>query len=278
MDNGSADGSWEWITREMAGVARMARRPGVTIATLRNEGARLARGELLAFIDADCVIPEDYAERAIRVLGATGAAGTGCRYQLPPNPHWVEHTWHELHDKPREGPVNYINSGNLCIWREAFDAVGGFDETLVTGEDAELGQRLARAGRALHEASVVSAIHLGNPKSLGQFFRKQRWHALGMFGTVDLRSIDRPTAGTILQLIGLLAGLAILFVSAFPWWWRTVAALAMVLGAPVLTVLYRLSGGGRTRSLPRAVTLYLVYYLARLAALLDIVRGKARVR
>lgn len=270
VDNGSTDGSWEWMSRELAEVATLVRYPGHTVAGLRNEGARLAGGAVLAFVDADCVLPPDYVERALAVLDQTGASGTGSRYQLPPSPHWIEFTWHELHDRPQEGPVNYINSGNLCLRRDAFEAVGGFNASLLTGEDAELGQRLKRAGLPLYESASVPAIHLGNPKSLGHFFRKQRWHALGMFGTVDLHSIDRPTVMMSLQLAALVAAPVLLVVLPLSGPGRVMVAVGVLFAIPALTVGFRLATGGRTRRPIAAVGLYFVYYVARLVALVDL--------
>lgn len=276
VDNGSTDGSWEWLERELAGAAVLARYPGHTVGALRNEGARRARGPLLAFIDADCVLPTDYVARAEAALAASGAAGTGSRYALPPAPHWVEQTWQELHDRPRDGPVSYINSGNLVVRAEAFRAVHGFDETLITGEDAELGQRMGRAGFPLHEAREVVAIHLGNPKSLAHFFRKQRWHSLGQFGTVDLQSIDRPTVMAFAQLLGLVAAGWGLLAPGLGWGVRAAVVLAGIFGPATIAVGFRLAQGGRTRRPAAAVLLYLLYLLARLVAVVDLAMASGK--
>lgn len=276
VDNGSTDGSWEWINRELADVAIIERYPGYTVGALRNAGSGRATGKLLAFIDADCVVPPDYIERAYRVLERTGAAGTGCRYDLPQESHWIERTWHALHERGKDGPAKYINSGNLVLSAAAFHAVGGFDETLITGEDAELGQRLSRAGYQLFESREVPSVHLGNPKAIGHFFRKQRWHALGMFGTVDLRSIDRPTVMTLLFLATVfLAGLLPTQLDWEPVWLVSLA-IGLVLLVPMVTVIYRVLEGGRSPNPLGAVALYFLYYVARSAALVEIGVGRLR--
>jgi len=45
VDNGSTDGSYEVLQSEYGGRANVLQIKGVTIATLRNHGARVARGE-----------------------------------------------------------------------------------------------------------------------------------------------------------------------------------------------------------------------------------------
>ncbi len=274
LDNGSVDGSWEWLGRELGAHARLAQLPGVTISALRNAGSRMATFKTLAFIDADCVIPENYAELALAALTRSSAAAVGSRYALPLAPHWIERTWQELHERRHDGPVNYINSGNLVVRAAPFEQVGGFDESLVTGEDAELGQRLTRAGHLVYEARDVMAIHLGNPKSIGHFFRKQKWHALGMFGTVNLETLDRPTAMTFLQLGFLLMAGGYLVGSTAPFGIRVGASLGTALVPAATTVVYRLARGGRIRNPCAAVALYLLYYLARLAALFDLATSR----
>lgn len=273
IDNGSTDGSWEWLEREALGWALLERHPGVNVGEVRNLGARRATASVVAFIDADCLVPADYAVRAREALKQSGASGTGCRYDLPANPHWIERTWHDLHDRLVTGEVPYINSGNLVVRREAFERLGGFDPSLPSGEDAELGQRFARAGMPLWQDPQVRVEHLGNPKSLSSFFRKQRWHAQGMFGTVDLRSVDRPTAMTFLFLAcvllsGTQMALAPSVVAAALW-----AGLPVVV--PAAAVGFRMLQGGRARAPGRAVLLYCVYFAARAVALMDILRGGA---
>jgi cellulose synthase/poly-beta-1,6-N-acetylglucosamine synthase-like glycosyltransferase len=275
LDNGSTDGSWEWLQRELKTEAHLRQLPGVTISVLRNAGARMAKFETFAFIDADCVIPENYAARALAALTRSSAAAVGSRYALPPAPHWIERTWQELHERRHDGPVTYINSGNFVVRAAPFERVGGFDESLVTGEDAELGQRLTRAGHLVYESRDVMAVHLGNPKSIGHFFRKQKWHALGMFGTVNLDTLDRPTAMTFLQLGFLLLAGGVLLGSTLHPWTRLGAASGIALLPATLTVAYRLARGGQTRNPVAAVTLYFLYYLARLAALVEL--GVSRI-
>jgi glycosyltransferase involved in cell wall biosynthesis len=275
VDNGSTDGSYEWL-EQFAGSVRRCRLPHVPIAALRNVGARTTESQYLSFIDADCAIPEDYFENAVAVIERTGAAATGCVIDLPESPGWIEATWHDLHYINRELDATYLNSGNFFIARSVFEAVGGFREDLWTGEDAELGARLRAAGHRIRSSPSVKAMHYGNPKTLRQFYRRAVWHGLGMFGTVSRGRIDKPTTMLLahLGLTGL--GFALLMSMHASPVVRASVFLGLQLVVPVATVVYRMRRTAFTGRAPAGVVLYWLYYWARAQALVIVSLGLAK--
>jgi glycosyltransferase involved in cell wall biosynthesis len=265
MDNGSTDGGPEWIWRQKLPRLQFASLPGLTIAGLRNQGAAIARGEVLSFLDADCVIPPDYFHRATAALAESEADAVGCYYRLPPSPSRLELAWDELHAPRNAGFVHLLNAGNFLIRRAAFERAGGFNSALVTGEDAELGLRLEQLGLTQYETQDLVAVHIGNPTSLGQFFRKELWHARGMFGTARLQRIDKPVLMTLVHLGAILLVISILLLAQFSPASIAVGAL-LLLAVPLAAVLYRARG----RSLRYPLTglmLYFTYFTARICAL-----------
>ncbi len=277
VDNGSSDGTLEYLqTLSSEGVC-VGRYEGTSIGAMRNLGARMARGRYLSFIDADCAIPDTYFVSAIEVLETTQASATGCETHAPDAPHWIEATWHDLHYVGRDRDVHYLNSANFFVTRAAFEQVGGFREDLTTGEDSEIGQRILRAGFRIRESTRVKAIHLGNPKSIGEFYRRTVWHGLGMFGTVSRQRFDRPTAMTAIHLAATVLGLASLVAAPWPIPWRLAVLAGLQLVAPAVTVAHR---ARQTRRLPRigsALLLYWLYYWARAQALMIVIAGRTRL-
>lgn len=276
VDNGSTDGGGEYLTALAPELIRVLARPGITIAKMRNEGARIGSGDYFAFLDADCAIDPAYFDLAIDVLNRTGASATGCEVDLPDAPHWVEHTLHALHYMGRDRDVVYINSANFVVEKQAFETIGGFREDLRTGEDADIGQRLIVAGFRIHECPDVRAIHYGNPKSVADYYRRVVWHGLGMFATVTRHRLDRPTAMLLVHLALTVAGVAWLVFGAGTVVERALVLFALQIIVPAITVAFRMKQTARLVNLPRAVYLYWLYYWARLHALWLIITGRGR--
>jgi glycosyltransferase involved in cell wall biosynthesis len=138
----------------------------------RNNGARLAKGDVLLFMDDDLLpipgflhqhIQEHCRDDRVVVLG-----------RFLPEPGVPKRGWHiweerifakhyRLMKAGRRPPAGRrLYSGNFSVRREHFLGVGGFDESLKRGEDVELGFRLEQAGlRFLHRAEAA-AVHRGH--------------------------------------------------------------------------------------------------------------------
>jgi glycosyltransferase involved in cell wall biosynthesis len=267
VDHGSTDGSYEMLSRDYGRVASICRQTGGTIASLRNFGARLAKGEYLCFVDSDCVLAVHHLKNAMKVFARVGPDATGCKYDLPPSPHWVEETWSRLHRRDKDGYVNYLNAGNFIIKKSVFDRIGGFDERLPTDEDADLGLRLLAAGFRIYEAHDVSAVHLGNPKSLVGFFRKELWHGSGMFKMRRRSLSDRILWATLLH--GTLVAFAIVFafLPIVPVPARAAIVLFALSFVPGAILAYRFTKlENPTRPL-RSLLLYWIFFAAKVVAM-----------
>jgi glycosyltransferase involved in cell wall biosynthesis len=276
LDNGSTDGSFEYLASLVSDSLRLERRAKVSISALRNWGAALGTGDLISFLDADVYVAPQYFNDALRVLSSSGASATGCEYDLPPNPGWIESAWHALHYTGRSRDVQYLNAGNFVVRRAAFNAVRGFMESLPTGEDAELGQRLIRAGHRIYATPEVAAIHLGNPKTIRGFYRRNVWHGVGMFGTVRRDAIDRPTAMMILHGVATVLGVGVLFFGSSAILSRFGLALALQFAVPLATIFYRALKIRRQFPPAQTLFLYWLYYWARLQALFLVVTRAER--
>lgn len=275
VDNGSTDGSFEFLQEWESDHLRVVRDTNSTIAGLRNLGASLGQGAFLSFLDADCGVDPAYFETAIGVMEECHADATGCEVVVPTPPHWIERALHTMHFMGRERDVHYINSANFFVSRRAFDAVQGFRADLRTGEDSDIGRRLVAAGFRMHESPRVRAVHYGEPQSLREYYRRCVWHGLGMFATVSGDHIDRPTAMLGLHLLATFVGASLLVFRATPSLpLRVVIALALELAVPLVTVAFRVRQTRRVPSIPAAVFLYLVYYWARFEALVLILAGR----
>jgi glycosyltransferase involved in cell wall biosynthesis len=276
VDNGSTDGSFELLESFFADRASILRLTQGSIGAVRNFGARLGTAGIISFLDCDCLVPLDFFTVLEEVFERTGAAAAGRRIVLPPNPSWVESTWDQMHQDGLDGERTWINSANLAVRRRVFESLGGFDETLETGEDAELCQRIRGSGGTIMQDQRLAVAHLDNSKTLPAFYRKERWRGLGMFGTVSTSALDKPTAITLLHFLLLCLAAAIIAFGPFMWEWRILIAVTLLLLAPAATVVYRKQSSIHRFNVFHAAVLYELYLLARINAMFIVLARRAR--
>ena len=145
--------------------AELARAEGATvvdvdlrhIAAVRNAGAREARGERLVFVDADSRVDVPLLRAAMDALdrGFVGG-GAGVRFEEAV-PWWVDATLWLVMRTMRMG--QWAAGSFLFCTRVAFEAAGGFDESVYAGEEIYTSQRLKKIGRfiVLPETLATSA-------------------------------------------------------------------------------------------------------------------------
>jgi cellulose synthase/poly-beta-1,6-N-acetylglucosamine synthase-like glycosyltransferase len=142
-------------------------------AAARNYGASLARGTHLAFTDDDCRLPPDWLRRlAVQFQADPELAAVGGRPLTPQS--ILQHpdalgsrVWQFLNDflnqylVDAQGNALLLLSNNVAYQREAFTALGGFDETfpLAAAEDMELGYRLLAQGYRQRYVPDITVWH-----------------------------------------------------------------------------------------------------------------------
>jgi glycosyltransferase involved in cell wall biosynthesis len=165
-----------------------------TIAQGRNDGARIARGEFLVFLDADCVLrdPDAFFKTAISNFESHGnLAGLTALLRVLPEKE-------TLPDRIVTKALNSIvllknnvlhmpevpGGEFLMIPRQAFEKVGGFDENLVTREDRDIFFRLSKIGRTRCDPRLTvfhtgrRAHHYGWPHMISLLVVNTLWFHL----------------------------------------------------------------------------------------------------
>lgn len=157
VDDGSTDRSAEIARSYGARVISMDRNRGTAAA--RNAGVDAARGDLLAWLDADdywdaehcevvCGLLERHPEAAV-AYAANRMVGTrsGIHYVSPHDHEPFDAFWASLNDL---WPVSWV------MWRSAYLEVGGFDSRIRIAPDFDFFLRLSQRFRFISTPEVTS--------------------------------------------------------------------------------------------------------------------------
>jgi glycosyltransferase involved in cell wall biosynthesis len=157
VDDGSSDRTADIAREHGSQVLSIHRRQ---IAAARNAGAGAARGDLFIFVDADTRATPEVVRAAVEAVGR-GAVGGGCAVRFEgPVPIYARALVPVL--SWLYGLTGMAAGCFLFCTRAAFDAVGGFDETLFVSEECRLSLTLKSQGRfvVLRQHVVTSARKL----------------------------------------------------------------------------------------------------------------------
>jgi glycosyltransferase involved in cell wall biosynthesis len=209
VDDGSQDGTAEAVqafaarearTREAQHEAqaheaqggarvRLIRQPGCGLSAARNTGVDAARGELLAFIDDDCIASPGYVgevvarfagERELVLRGGRVALGDPLDAPLTINP---SNRTERLAQRANVG--GFILGCNMAMRREVLERLGPFDErlgagaVLRSGEDTDLLIRALLADIPLEFTGDMTVHHFHGRRTREQILHAWRNYDIG---------------------------------------------------------------------------------------------------
>lgn len=160
VDDGSTDGTVKIAERWRAKIARHDKNRG--LAAARNTGVRVARGDIILFVDSDCeaslnlvkTIVASYAE------GVDGVGGRGIETGNSTADQWRQLTGGQGHGDEKRIGVPFLFGLCSSYRRSVLLEAGLFDERFRTnGEDVDMGLRLNKMGKTLVYEPGAKVVH-----------------------------------------------------------------------------------------------------------------------
>lgn len=209
VDDASTDNSVETIKQFPCRLIRLNKHSGASKA--RNAGAFNSRGDVLFFIDADCVIKEDTLSIVNRIVAEKGAdviiGGTYTRMPYDKRFFSVfQSVFVNYSETKNADSPDYIATHAMVIAAEIFGKAEGFSEDfLPILEDVEFSHRLRRAGYKLVIAPQIQVQHIFDYslfKSIRNAARKSMYWTMYSIKNRDLLA-DSGTASVELKVNGI---------------------------------------------------------------------------
>lgn len=203
VDNASPDRSAERLREAFPAdafpdVHVLANAENAGFSKANNQGAARARGRVLFFLNPDTLVRDDAVRRIVAFLdarpdvGAVGPRvfnpdGTDQPSTLPfQTAGWLLRHYLPLGDllrgsdrrsdpvPPRSTFVDIVNGCALALRRDAFDAIGGWDESyFMYAEETELCWALREAGYRSYFLREAEIVHYGGASSRERYAEQQ---------------------------------------------------------------------------------------------------------
>lgn len=174
VDDGSTDGSAKALEEIRSPLLRVIRQQNKGAAAARNTGIREARGEFIAFLDADDVWLPDFLQTVLALKEKFPGAGIyGTAYAVSQGDRIIPITSPDVPECPWEGVLGNLfklflnqtpfNSDTVLIPRTVFDEIGFFMEGETIGEDVQMWLNISLRHPVVFTTKICSRYHTDAP-------------------------------------------------------------------------------------------------------------------
>jgi len=138
----------------------------------KNLGARMTQGKYVYNIDSDFLVEPTVIEECTRKCEEKGFDAIAIHNTSDPTISF----WSSVRKLERDCyRYDKLNVAARFLRKDVFEKVGGFDESLIAGEDYDLHNRLLKAGWKIGTIEAQE-VHVGEPKSLFEVARKHYYY------------------------------------------------------------------------------------------------------
>jgi glycosyltransferase involved in cell wall biosynthesis len=153
VDDASTDGTSEILNRFPITVIRNEKTIGPS--STRNIGVREARGEIIVFIDAHCIVDDpEWIDKFLQFFREPKIGAVGGYFRSEPNKKGPS-----LALRPAKARLRLIKSANAAYRKVVLEQVGGFDPSMEWGGDAALTYKIHRSGWKVAHTRDIMVVH-----------------------------------------------------------------------------------------------------------------------
>jgi GT2 family glycosyltransferase len=205
VDDGSRDATGVTVKRFAATVdfpVHLLQQPGRGLAAARNRGLREARGDLIIFLDDDCVVsPNYFREVAARFAADDQPVFRGGRVVLgdPADaPLTIKTSPYTERLPERADPGGFILGCNMAMPRAVLAKVGMFDERFGAGaqlksaEDTDYTLRVSLAGIRVEYVPDMTVYHHHGRRTAHEVGRVHRNYGIGNGALTMKHTLSAP--------------------------------------------------------------------------------------
>ena len=169
VDSNSTDNSIQIAQDSGARVLKISGRP--TAALARNTGWRVATGEIILFLDGDTVLDPDFVRTALPSFADESIAAV-CGNLRESHPE--ASIYNRVLDLDWNGAPGFVDScgGNALIRRSALELVGGYDPSLIAGEEPDMCRRMRAHSLKILRMDVPMVMHDLAITKFSQYWRR----------------------------------------------------------------------------------------------------------
>ena len=196
VDNNSSDGSLKMVRRNFSqNIKLIANKENLGFGPANNQGAKVAGGEFLFFLNSDTIIKKDiftalkeiFLSRPRLAIAAPRlflASGKPQPYAFGQFPSLAKLIWQRIwpykqFNSPTNKvlyPVDWVSGAAMVVRRNIFNQIGGFDENFfMYFEDIDLCWRVKQRGWQVAVCPEISLIHFVG-QSAGGFKQRKKYY------------------------------------------------------------------------------------------------------
>jgi len=128
------------------------------IAAARNAGARVAKGDILLFMDADSIAYPNLLETIKKDFSRDKKLVCWTCKIYAFSPLWKEHLLYDAFNRASQASVKIKKPRTagvvMAVRKSAFDKINGFDERVMVFEDFDLSSRIKKVGNFKYSAKT----------------------------------------------------------------------------------------------------------------------------